>query len=214
MNSDKPKKRKKAIKSQTATFEVIPTEYKSHTFRGRTEARWAVFFDTLGIRWEYEKEGYELPSGRYLPDFWLPTQGYWIEIKGKEPTEREVQLGIELSIATDSPVFIFFGPIPSPTTREEEENVPWTLRDGSVVVCFYKIENGIKKGLHIKDDFSWCYCDSCGAAAIGRNGDASWACLCDILGRKELGGCHKWEADHAYKAAIQYDFEGFKKRGN
>jgi hypothetical protein len=51
---------------------AIETAYKGYRFRSRLEARWAVFFDALGIVWEYEKEGFELPSGRYLPDFWIP----------------------------------------------------------------------------------------------------------------------------------------------
>jgi hypothetical protein len=37
---------------------------------GRLEARWAVFFDALGIRYEYEKE-FDLACTHYLPDFWL-----------------------------------------------------------------------------------------------------------------------------------------------
>lgn len=48
---------------------AIETEYAGYFFRSRLEARWAVFFDQLGIRWEYEPEGYETPFGRYLPDF-------------------------------------------------------------------------------------------------------------------------------------------------
>ena len=40
-----------------------------------------MFFDELGIKWEYEKEGYELPSGRYLPDFWLPRLDCFAEVK-------------------------------------------------------------------------------------------------------------------------------------
>jgi hypothetical protein len=39
---------------------VIPTMYKGIQFRSRLEARWAVFFDTLGIEWEYETQGYEI----------------------------------------------------------------------------------------------------------------------------------------------------------
>jgi len=31
---------------------AIRTKYKEHLFRSRLEARWAVFFDALGIRWE------------------------------------------------------------------------------------------------------------------------------------------------------------------
>jgi hypothetical protein len=67
----------------------IETKYAGYRFRSRLEARWAVFLDALGIRWEYEKEGYELPSGRYLPDFWLPNPGVWLEIKGEAPNDIE-----------------------------------------------------------------------------------------------------------------------------
>jgi len=35
---------------------VKPTKYAGITFRSRLEARWAVFFDALGISWEYEPE--------------------------------------------------------------------------------------------------------------------------------------------------------------
>jgi hypothetical protein len=64
------------------TTRAIETSYAGCRFRSRLEARWAVFFDTLGIPWEYEPEGFELPSGRYLPDFWLPECDTWIEVKG------------------------------------------------------------------------------------------------------------------------------------
>lgn len=58
------------------TMKAINTLYKNRLFRSRLEARWAVFFDALGIEWEYEKEGYDLGvAGWYLPDFWLPTLG-------------------------------------------------------------------------------------------------------------------------------------------
>ena len=71
---------------------AIETRYKGYRFRSRLEARWAVFFDALNLRWEYEKEGYELPDGgRYLPDFWLPDlalddmePGIYVEIKPAE----------------------------------------------------------------------------------------------------------------------------------
>ena len=53
-------------------LKAIQTEYKGYKFRSRLEARWAVFFDTLGVKWEYEPEGYDLGNGvYYLPDFLL-----------------------------------------------------------------------------------------------------------------------------------------------
>jgi hypothetical protein len=64
-------------------IQAVPTRYAGCHFRSRLEARWAVFFDALGIRWEYEPEGYELPNGEwYLPDFWLPAIEVWLEVKG------------------------------------------------------------------------------------------------------------------------------------
>ena len=65
-----------------AEIKAIETIYNGYRFRSRLEARWAVFFDALGIKYEYEKEGYDLGElGWYLPDFWLPEFRMWVEIK-------------------------------------------------------------------------------------------------------------------------------------
>ena len=40
-------------------IKAIETFYKGYHFRSRLEARWAVFFETLGIPWKYEVEGFE-----------------------------------------------------------------------------------------------------------------------------------------------------------
>lgn len=69
------------------TIKAIETEYNGYRFRSRLEARWAVFFDAMGIRYEYEPEGFELPSGMYLPDFFLQEFGVYVEIK---PFDRTV----------------------------------------------------------------------------------------------------------------------------
>ena len=61
----------------------IETIYKGHRFRSRLEARWAVFFDHIGINWIYEPEGFEFPDGtKYLPDFYLPDSKQFFEVKG------------------------------------------------------------------------------------------------------------------------------------
>lgn len=73
------------------TLKAIETIYKGYKFRSRLEARWAVFFDALEVKWEYEPEGYELGSdGRYLPDFWLPDDRIWVEVKGVEPDQSYI----------------------------------------------------------------------------------------------------------------------------
>ena len=67
----------------TEQIKAIETRYNGYKFRSRLEARWAVFFDELGIKYEYEPEGYTMKDGtKYLPDFYLPEEGYYIECKG------------------------------------------------------------------------------------------------------------------------------------
>jgi hypothetical protein len=60
---------------------AIQTRFKGYLFRSRLEARWAVFFDRCRAQFVYEAEGFRLPSGPYLPDFYLPRQGLFVEIK-------------------------------------------------------------------------------------------------------------------------------------
>jgi len=93
----------------------IETIYKGYRFRSRLEARWAVFFDALNQKWEYEREGYLLEDGsRYLPDFWLPilprvNTGQIVEIKPTEPNDVERTKLLLLSKGTEMPVFCFWG---------------------------------------------------------------------------------------------------------
>jgi len=67
---------------EETVIQAIETHYAGRRFRSRTEARWAVYFDAMGIPWEYEPQGYEWDGRRYLPDFLLPECGTWVEVKG------------------------------------------------------------------------------------------------------------------------------------
>ena len=70
----------------------IETVYKGYRFRSRLEARWAVFFDALGVEWEYEPEGFDINGTYYLPDFLIHDvegihacewrHGIYVEVKG------------------------------------------------------------------------------------------------------------------------------------
>lgn len=63
-------------------MQAIQTEYNGYKFRSRLEARWAVFFDMLKVRYQYEPEGYVLEDGKkYLPDFYLNDFDTYVEIK-------------------------------------------------------------------------------------------------------------------------------------
>lgn len=77
-------------------IKAIPTEFDGYKFRSRTEARWAVFFKEMGVKYIYEYEGFELESGRYLPDFYFPDYDSYLEVKGKEPTQEERAKAFEL----------------------------------------------------------------------------------------------------------------------
>jgi len=90
----------------------IETEYRGVKFRSRLEARWAVFMDLIGVRWDYEPEGYELPGGRYLPDFEIALADdlCWLEIKPAEPTFDERSKAEQLAIAARRHVLIACGP--------------------------------------------------------------------------------------------------------
>lgn len=111
-------------------IKAIETEYRGYRFRSRLEARWAVFFDALGVEWEYEPEGFDLGDGLYyLPDFRVKCWGYrgnisdvpsdlWIEVKGvmspkdAEKIRRFVNLREEVTedgrcpFKVDNPVLI------------------------------------------------------------------------------------------------------------
>lgn len=64
-----------------SVIKPIETVYNGYRFRSRLEARWAVFFDAAGIKYEYEPEGYEVDGTRYLPDFYLPELDVHVEVK-------------------------------------------------------------------------------------------------------------------------------------
>lgn len=100
------------------TAQAIETHYADCRFRSRLEARWAVFFNTLGIKWEYEPQGYTVgPSSRpYLPDFRLPELNTFVEVKG-DAERLDVNLLAEFTRERRDAVFtLVLGPVPNMET--------------------------------------------------------------------------------------------------
>lgn len=87
---------------------AIETAAYGRLFRSRLEARFAVLFTHLNLEWQYEPEGYKLPSGYYLPDFLVnfPDQKFWIEIKQFKPNGIEKQKAQQLANLTRTGVCI------------------------------------------------------------------------------------------------------------
>ena len=106
------------------TIKAIETEYHGCKFRSRLEARWAVFFDTVGVKWEYEPEGFDLGDGiRYLPDFLLhgvegrgadENGDLYVEVKGVLNDDDRIKID-RFSIPCQRPLLVV-GSIPK-TTR-------------------------------------------------------------------------------------------------
>lgn len=105
-------------------IKVIPTAYKGVTYRSRTEARWAVFFEAMGWPFTYEAEGANLDGEWYLPDFWLPAFQTFVEIKGADPTDDERRLAAKLHDAPGKRVLLIAG-APGRDTHKV-----WDWRDG------------------------------------------------------------------------------------
>ena len=76
---------------------AIPTEYKGVKFRSRLEAKWAIFFDTLGIEWEYEPQGYEIGTGydAHWPRY-LFSDGETMPFETRESAELHIKLAKEI----------------------------------------------------------------------------------------------------------------------
>ena len=87
------------------------TQYNGYEFKSRTEARWAVFFDTLSINYIYEHQDFKIQKARYLPDFWLPELcgGCFVEVKGYYFTDIEKWKCVELCRYTKRPVLMLTG---------------------------------------------------------------------------------------------------------
>lgn len=101
-------------------IQAIKTWYKGTYFKSRLEAKWAVYFDELGLKWIYEHEGFETPRGWYLPDFYFPDLQIFAEVKPSSFTKEQLEKCFHLSSAC-----VLLSGVPAwknyPITREADE---------------------------------------------------------------------------------------------
>lgn len=92
----------------SANLKAIQTDYCGVRFRSRQEARWASIFNRLGIEWEYEAEGFQLPTHWYVPDFWFPLVGCFAEVKpfAVAWSDEAITKAAELALATKRAVIM------------------------------------------------------------------------------------------------------------
>lgn len=201
-------------------IKAIETVYNGYRFRSRLEARWAVFFDALGIPYEYEKEGFVLPSGRYLPDFYLPEHRCWIEIKPKGVYDKDSMLLCE-ELASASVLSVYYcntGICPE-LQDDAHSYSPAELMGAESWMFWRSSDDG-----HVIGDnlYVWCECPECGSLGIqfdGRSGRNAHKESCIYYGNDGSGAYknYNWYSPRiaeAYRKARQARFEFGENEGS
>lgn len=142
----------------------IETVYDGYRFRSRLEARWAVFLNSLGVPYEYEKEGYDLDGLWYLPDFWLPTLNCWIEVKPDSGYLSPLPSGngvgypqaARLARIAGYEVYVFEGTLFEPARRYKPEREPDDL--STLGRKAYPVVWGRRFVPEAQDDEDWGVC--------------------------------------------------------
>ncbi|GHP00651.1 hypothetical protein KSF_106980 [Reticulibacter mediterranei] len=201
-----------------------PTIYGPYTFRSQLEARWAYFFDLLGIRYRYEPKLFCLRSDLwYLPDFWLPDHRCFVEIKGEQPEQREKMRLLARKVRVN--VYTFFGDVGVPDVAcrrgayvdygddhyfvldktPDPVRIRYPLvRPGqlSKQACAHLLNAYGRWG----KDYGWCECQRCGMVVIATsNPTLRWQCACP----EPLSAPHTLRSPRllaAYRAANAYHF--------
>lgn len=88
---------------------AIPQEHRGITYRSRTEARWAEYFHSKHLDFQYEPDGFRLDGDWYVPDFYLPYANIYFEVKPTEPTVREVRVAKALAATAKAVVVVACG---------------------------------------------------------------------------------------------------------
>jgi hypothetical protein len=188
------------------TIRPIETVYHGYRFRSRLEARWAVFFQTLGVPWEYEPEGFVLSTGEwYLPDFriQLGPGSLWAEVK---PRGADAKLFVRFitKSAAGTRGTVLHG-IPDPKILESEGR--WAQEGDDFHVYGPDLEGFPTEGWG-DNYYQFCICRKCDAVGFEFDGRSERIpCGC------EVGDRHKdYTFDHprilrAYAAARAARFE-------
>jgi hypothetical protein len=88
--------------------------YNGRPFRSHLQARWAVFYDALGIAYFCDSKEYDLDGMQCRPDFYLPSFNCFIVVQEEFPSNEEDEMYTRLSTRTDRDVYVFFGDVEIP----------------------------------------------------------------------------------------------------
>lgn len=186
----------------------IPVTYKGIHFRSHLEARWAVFFDTLGLKYEYEPALERVRTGlrevMYAPDFHLESELFdlMVEIKPKKPEEGELVKAAAWARELNDVLILFGSVVPPPDGMNG-----WLM--------WGDLEKGGPPIL--KKDYWFCECPRCGRIGIALYGGVPEDCVescftnseedMDLLMSDELKGHVSPKMLDAYEKARTFRFE-------
>lgn len=120
-------------------------EYRGYPMRSHSETRWASMMDFFGIQWLYEPRLFKTSHGVYLPDFYLPDIGAYVEVKGPFPTEDEVQKAECVQEITGCPVIFAHGKPQMEGLRLGGANLTVWAEGKRVSVSMYEISQWLEK---------------------------------------------------------------------
>ena len=193
------------------TIKPIETHYNGYRFRSRLEARHARFLDALGIRYQYEPEGFRLDDLWYLPDFYLPSYDTWIEIKPTMPsyTGEAMEKAKRLFLATSSRVYIFHGDVwPAFIGESKALGFEWT-KDAEAKVAWGRLRIKSTRRLSTAS-YRWARCPRCGYLGIWRDSDNKCPNgFCQVFIDRNILLLQAWDSEmmKAYQCARQARFE-------
>ena len=147
-------------------IKAIETNYQDYRFRSRTEARWAVYFDAIGLKWDYELQGFEFGQVRYLPDFWLPEMKMWAEVKPVEFFPDESAKILLLARHTGFACLMLVG-VPSAKPYDFIEVFEGHKVRGECVICPTKTNPPVFMNPHGIDPRKWVGISEAVAVARG-----------------------------------------------
>ncbi len=192
----------------------METVYRGITFRSRLEARWAVFYNVLGIAYQYDRERMH-PDGIFYPShFWLPEQRIWVCIKGSiedgEVIDRsrfEAEAEILSLHMKGKDIYTFFGKLP---VVENSVTLDYGDADNDSAHCVFSFppaeaaDTGVDGGF---DHFyHWCECPKCGSLDVQHGGRAARN-RCDCVPGDKGHNCGSPRLAAAYEVARQAKVE-------
>ncbi len=179
----------------------LPTVYDGIHFRSRLEARWAVWLDSMKIKWTYEPEGFTDGTISYLPDFYLHKGDTYLEIKPTDPTEEEYAKGWLAVKATKRNLYFCVGMPPDSYQNKNTDIIGfhWSRNNGP--------NHPNDWVTSVTSQWTMCYeCGTCRPATYGMTERLD--CCKANPGHSGGNEIEDWSLDVAARKACGFDFLG------